>query len=417
MTQASSPIIDLLLSQKFLPEHGGSILWMYQLYRRWPGQVQVLTHDYYDHPPLTPEMPDAVIPRPPEGDHVTDANLQMDRRDIFIRDWGLESVSRLLRYWRMTRAIAQRLSQHPQARLRVHCTHAVPEVVALLPLLCQRRYRRRMRVICYAHGEEITACQSSRQLHAMLRAAYKRCDLVICNSRFTVDRAGRYVPQDRLHVMHPGVDLSEYDGADQAGRQWRHAAGLNDKLVVLCVGRMDPRKNHAALVRAMVQLKDDVPTAHLVLVGEGRERGGLEQIVAAGGITDRVTFAGAVDGQTKRAMFGGCDVFAMPAVRAGTDVEGFGIVFIEAGACGKPVLAGCEGGQVDAVVDGQTGLIVDGTQQDQVTRALRTLLTDASLRAKMGQAGRAHARQLDWSVLVQRACELVEDDTRQCLPH
>ena len=78
----------ILLTQRFLPEHGGSIRWMYEVYRRWPTPVEVITHDYYGHPPRTPEFPHAPE-RPAGGDHVTDANLRMDRRDIFIRYWGL----------------------------------------------------------------------------------------------------------------------------------------------------------------------------------------------------------------------------------------------------------------------------------------------------------------------------------------
>src|SRR6185369_10734898 len=104
-----APVHDILLSQRFLPEHGGSIRWMHEAYRRWPRPVEVVTHDYYRFPIGTPEF--RTTPPPPAGrvDHVNDANLYMDRRDIFIRDWGVESMGRVRRYLRMTAAIRERL--------------------------------------------------------------------------------------------------------------------------------------------------------------------------------------------------------------------------------------------------------------------------------------------------------------------
>ena len=110
-------------------------------------------------------------------------------------------------------------------------------------------------------------------------------------------------------------------------------------------------------------------------------------------------------------MFGGCDVFAMPAIRDGTDIEGYGMVFIEAGICGKPSVAGCEGGQPEAGIDGETGLVVDGTDVVAVTDALRKLISDADLRQRMGHAARAKAKQEDWSCVLQRTLELVEKHT------
>jgi phosphatidylinositol alpha-1,6-mannosyltransferase len=121
-----------------------------------------------------------------------------------------------------------------------------------------------------------------------------------------------------------------------------------------------------------------------------------------------VLFPGEVDGPTKLALYGACDMFAMPAIQVGTDVEGFGMVFIEAGACGKPCIAGNTGGQPEAVTDGETGFVVDGTSAPAVTAALERLLQDPSLRKRMGEAGRQRAETLDWPRVVQRTVELVE---------
>lgn len=404
------PPLDILLSQKFLPEPGGSIRWMYEVYRRWPQPVQVITHDYYHVPPNTPEF--ATVPEPPNGvDHVTDANLLMDRRDIFINDWGIESPSRAKRYLRMTRAVGARLRDKANRgrTVRVHCTHAVPEAVSLIPL--RLRYGKRLRIISYAHGEEVTACCSSRQLRWLMHRAHRAVDLMIANSQNTKRILDGHIDPGKVRVVHPGVRLEEFAGAEDAGQTWRREQGLDDRLVVLTVGRLDPRKNHAAVIDAVARLADRYANLTYVLAGDGREMANLRARASELGVADRVMFAGAVDGATKLAMFGGCDVFAMPAVRDGTDVEGFGMVFVEAGACGKPVLAGQEGGQPEAVLHEETGLVVDGDDAAAVTAQLDRLLGDAGLRAKLGERGLAHARTLDWSAVVERTVALVDGES------
>ncbi|MAE64043.1 MAG: hypothetical protein CMJ18_07185 [Phycisphaeraceae bacterium] len=393
---------DVLLTQRFLPEHGGSIRWMHEVYRRWPRPVHVITHDYYGHAPRIPEFPD-VPERPPSGDHVDDANLTVERRDIFFHDWGLQSPANVGRYWRMTRAVRPRTG--PGRRLVVHCTHVLPEVFSLLPLCWGRR---RCRIVCYAHGEEITACESSRQLRFMMRRAYARVDVLLANSRYTADLAAQYVPDERIHIVHPGVDTDEFEAADEAGRAWRRQHGYEDRFVVLTVGRLDPRKNQAAVLEATRRLAERFPEILYVVAGEGRELDRLRESAEDPALAGRVIFTGPVDGALKRALFGACDVFAMPAIRDGTDVEGFGIVFLEAGACGKPVIAGRVGGQADAVEDDRTGLIVDGTDHAAVTDALARLRGDADLRRRCGAEGRARALDHRWSRVVERTVGIVE---------
>ena len=396
-------IHDVLLTQRFLPEHGGSIRWMYESYRRWSGPVDVITHNYYDNPPRTPEFSDRP-PRPASGDDVPDINLQVDRRDIFLHDWGLQSWGNIKRYWQMTRAVRERFGDH--GRLRVHCTHVVPEVFSLIPLKWQ--FGRRLTIICYAHGEEISACCSSKQLRFMLRAGYRQVDLLIANSQNTADMAREHIEPSKIHVINPGVDLAEFDAAAEAGSRWRHEQGFDDKLIVLTVGRLDPRKNHMAVINAVAAMTDRFENLLYVTECEGREEERLQARVNELGIAQHVRMIGPLHQKMRPCLYGACDVFAMPAIRDGTDIEGFGIVFLEAAACGKPVVAGCEGGQVEAVDDGHTGLIVDGTDLAAVSRALESLLADASLRQQLGRQGQLKARNHDWAQVVQRTTKLVE---------
>ncbi len=403
-------VVDILLCQRFLPERGGSIRWMHEVYRRWPRPVRVITHDYVNHPPGTPETAD--IAAPPNGvDHVTDANLIMDRRDIFMDNWGLDRFDRVRRYRRMAKAVREQL-RDPANRDRtvvVHCIHAVPEAASLIPLMW--RHRKRVRIVSYAHGEEITACCSSRQLTFLMRRAHRVVDLMIANSQNTKRLLTGHIDISKVQVVHPGVEVTQFAGATEAGLRWRAEHGLDGKQVVLTVGRLDRRKNHRAVIDAVAELAPRYSDLVYVVVGQGGQGDALGQQAAERGVADRVRFTGSLGGDELVSAYGACDVFAMPAVRDGTDVEGFGMVFVEAGACGKPVIAGREGGQPEAVTDGESGWVVDGTDGSAVTSALDRLLADADLRKRMGEAGLERARGLDWSAVVQRTVQLVDNLT------
>ena len=396
---------DILLSQRFLPEYGGAVRWMYEAYRRWPRPVHVITHDYYNAPPFTGEFPDAPR-RPTSGDHAADPNFTLDRRNIFLHSWGLDSPKRIMRYLRMAQAVRQQLRRH--ARVYVHCRDVVPEVVSLIPL--RRRYRDRLRVICYAHGEELTACQSSRQLRGLLRHACAAVDLMIANSRSTTRLLDGYMDPARMTVVHPGVAFDTFaaSGSGGAGQHWRRQQGIDDDAaVVLTVGRLDPRKNHTAVIDAVAKLAPQHPKLVYYIAGVGRLTDELKTQAQRLGVADRVRFAGRIDDQTKLAMYGGCDVFAMPSIETGADIEGFGMVFLEAGAAGKPSIAGRAGGQAEAVLDNETGCCVDGNDHDAVADALGKLLSDQKSAQRMGEKARDHARQFDWPRVVKRTFEVV----------
>jgi phosphatidylinositol alpha-1,6-mannosyltransferase len=335
----------------------------------------------------------------------------MDRRDIFLRNWGLDRPGRIVRYLRMTRAVRERLRRH-RGLVRVHCTHAVPEVVSLLPLHWWPQSAKRLCIICYAHGEEVTACEVSRQLRLIMRQAHNIIDLMIANSRNTQRLLEPHIDTAKVAIVHPGVELAEFTGAVDAGIRWRRERGLENRLLVATIGRLDRRKNHAAVIEGVARLRERFPSLTYVIAGEGRELKRLQSLAQQRGVGDRVLFIGAVGGEARCGLYGACDVFAMPAIQDGTDVEGFGMVFLEAGACGKPTLAGRAGGQGEAVIDGSTGLVVDGTSAQAVSEALDRLLGDASLRQRLGAAGKLRAADFDWPRVVQRIVELVEEKTR-----
>jgi phosphatidylinositol alpha-1,6-mannosyltransferase len=167
--------------------------------------------------------------------------------------------------------------------------------------------------------------------------------------------------------------------------------GFGDDPVVVCVSRMVERKGQDQLIRSLPELRRRVPGARLLLVGGGPFRDGLVELAREVGVAEWVTVAGQVSDDELPAHYAAGDVFAMPCRerKGGLEVEAFGIVFIQAQAIGRPVVAGDIGGVPDALDPGRTGLLVDGSSVEAVTDAVAALLGDPGRATEMGDAGAA----------------------------
>jgi phosphatidylinositol alpha-1,6-mannosyltransferase len=185
----------------------------------------------------------------------------------------------------------------------------------------------------------------------------------------------------------------------------RARLGLADRPVVVCVSRLVPRKGQDTLILAMPRILREVPDAALLIVGGGPYRGELEKLARRTGVAAAVRFTGAVPWEELPAHYGAGDVFAMPCRtrRGGLDVEGLGIVYLEASATGLPVIAGDSGGAPDAVLDGETGWVVAGGSPEQSAERVVTLLHDPELRRRMGERGRRWVEESwRWDLLADR---------------
>lgn len=195
--------------------------------------------------------------------------------------------------------------------------------------------------------------------------------------------------------LAPGIDLQDFKPTPAA--DLRAKLGLSDKEVIVSVGRLVPRKGQDQLIKAMPMILREIPSAHLLIVGGGEYRAKLKELVAERGLSENVTFTGRVAHEELARYICVGDIFAMPARSrfAGLEVEGLGIVYLEASACGLPVLCGDSGGAPDAVQSGKTGYIVGGKDVSAVAAGVIRLLK--SDRAAMGAAGRAWVIQ-NWSL-------------------
>jgi len=261
--------------------------------------------------------------------------------------------------------------------------------------------------VIYAHGNEVL--QAMKTSWPVARQALVSADRVLANSRFTaglVEKAG--VAPERIVVVHPGCDAETFRPADPDEGLRRRLLGARPRgPILLSVGGLVPRKGHDVVIRALPAILKQHPTLVYLVVGEGRHRAPLEALIRDVGVGDHVILTGEVSDVPLEQVYALCDVFIMASREQLDlcDLEGFGMVFLEANACGKAVIGGRSGGIAEAVLDGETGLLVDPHAPEAIAATVDRLLSDPALAARMGAQGRARIlRDLTW----ERVADQVE---------
>lgn len=238
----------------------------------------------------------------------------------------------------------------------------------------------------------------------LLQRMASHLDVLTCLSGFTRDRLAAALPGSELALLPSGVDAEVFHPA-AGGEQIRRRHGLLSRPVVVCVSRLVARKGQDRLIRALALVHERVPDAALLLVGGGPMLPALAKLAEELGLSRDVVLTGEVPWAELPAHYSAGDVFAMPCHdrRRGLEVEGLGIVFLEAAASGLPVVAGRSGGSPDTVQDGVTGHLVDGSSVRDVADRVSELLLDPHGAAEMGRAGREWMlRDWQWDVLARR---------------
>jgi phosphatidyl-myo-inositol dimannoside synthase len=267
------------------------------------------------------------------------------------------------------------------------------------------------RTIGLTHGHE-AGWAGYPAARSVLRRVGSRVDVLTYLGQYTRSRIARALTPDaaqRMVQLTPGVDTAVFHpGVD--GTPVRDRYGLDGRPVVVCVSRLMPRKGQDVLIRALPRIRQAVPDAALLLVGGGPYRRTLEDLARDSGMSRHVVVTGSVPFAELPAHYAAGDVFAMPCRtrHLGLDVEGLGIVYLEASASGLPVVAGRSGGAPDAVLAGRTGHVVDGTDRGAVGDTVSDLLADPERQARMGAAGRAWVRdEWSWEHSVRRLEDLL----------
>ncbi|MEU2222445.1 glycosyltransferase family 4 protein [Streptomyces sp. NPDC018347] len=267
------------------------------------------------------------------------------------------------------------------------------------------------RLVATTHGHEAGWAQlpAARRL---LRRIGEGTDTITYLGEYTRSRiATALTPRAaaRMVQLPPGVDEKTFH-PESGGTEVRARLGLTDRPVVVCVSRLVPRKGQDTLIRAMPAVLAAEPEAVLLIVGGGPYEGDLRRLAHRTGVAGSVRFTGPVPWSELPAHYGAGDVFAMPCRtrRGGLDVEGLGIVYLEASATGLPVVAGDSGGAPDAVLDGETGWVVRGGSVGETAERIVALLGDPGLRRRMGERGRRWVEERwRWDLLAEKLRDLL----------
>ncbi len=373
----SVPVATLLLSENFPPTVGGTARWFHELYRR-AADVRVVAGEH-----------------PTSRDFDAICALPVTRIPLRFADLGVLGWTGLSRYWEARRRLSASVAL--SSFDWIHCGRLLPE--GFIAQSTGRPFG------CFVHGEELNTASTSRQLAWMARRVLRKSAFVVANSHHTerLLRSAWNVEEDRVAVLHPGVDAQQFTPAS-ADALARERLGWSDRLVILTVGRLQARKGHDRLIESLGALRDRFPHVLYAILGAGEEEPALRALVRRLGLSESVRFHGEVDDVTLLAAYQQCDLFALPNRVVDGDFEGFGMVILEAQACGKCVVAGNSGGTAEALSNHESGELLEADSASCLAEGIGTLLLDPERRRRMGERGRAFVlEKFDFNRVSERA--------------
>lgn len=375
----------LVITELFLPTKGGTAVWAAEVYRRLGGKdIHIVTAQVPDSAEFDATHPNTV--------HRLDL-----RRIPWLKPESLAMYLRLL-----GRSLYLAVTRRLQG---IHAIRALPE--GLVAWLVARLTFHP--VVVYAHGEELTTWGSGGKYRAM-RFTLRHADTVIANSdhtRATLIDMG--VRPDKIVLIHPGVDTDVFRPGLPCEDLRQSVGVVPGRKLILSVGRLSRRKGFDMVIRSLPLLAGRGLDVRYALIGIGEDHDYLSGLATELGVEDRVTLLGHVSPEDLPRWYNACDVFVMANREINGDNEGFGMVFLEAAACGRPVIAGRDGGTGSAVSEGITGFRVDGKQLEMVAERLGQVLGDDALASRLGEAGYARARRdFNWVSVAEKTSPLLQ---------
>lgn len=380
----------LLFTDIFPPKTGGSGRWFWEIYSRLPRER------------ITVEAGTG------EGTEEFDRthSLYISRTRIEMKTRGIRSFANFLHYWKL----ASRLKRSIRAGkiTSIHCARNLPE--GFMAWIAQKRTG--VNYTCYVHGEDVGVSSTSRELAWMTRRVFADASRVIANSNNTrkilIDEWK--LPESKVVLLYPGVDTKRFVPANPDDLV-REKLGWTGRKVVLTVGRLQKRKGHDCLIKAIKQIRLSHPNFLYAILGDGEELPHLKKLAESEGVADAVQFIGEVNDENLLNCYQQCDLFVLPNRTIGRDFEGFGMVLLEAQACGKAVVAGDSGGTAETMRIPETGRVVNCDSPEPLAELVSHLLSDPSLLRQMGNSGREWVCQnFEWETLAKQAATLFELD-------
>ena len=333
-----------------------------------------------------------LIERLPKGSVIVYTSAQPNAAEFdakWLQDFGVEVIRDRSKILLPTHRVAK-------ACLEIIKHRKLSKVAfgAAAPLgIMARAFRRAgvQKIVALTHGHEVWWAKVP-PFSLAIRFMSKNLDAITYLGDYTKSEISKALSKsdaNKLVQIAPGIDVEHFVPTDSSNL--RAELGLTDKSVIISVGRLVHRKGQDKLIAALPAIKAKIPNVHLVLVGVGPHQEHLEKLAAKLKVADCVTFIGRINYAELPKYICLGDIFAMPSRSRffGLEVEGLGIVYLEASACGLPIVGGKSGGAPDAVLVGETGVVVDGTNTFEIAEACIELLNNPELCALMGANGRA----------------------------
>ncbi len=317
-----------------------------------------------------------------------------------VTEFNLPRLGYLKRVYACRRAMVQAASRWSFERI-IASTWSPYAVAAPLRLLGREVF-----LDVYCHGMDLLEPRRSFRYRLLMEVTLRRAKNVLVVSKFTAAEARKAGARaEKILLVPPGVDPNRFAPGPRNHAILARYALEEDTPILLSVGRLVERKGFDLVIRSLPRVLQKFPKAAYLLAGEGPERSRLEGLARSIGVDSRVRFAGHVPEDEIVRYYQTAGILVMPsrALPAAGDVEGFGIVFLEAACCGIPAIGGRSGGIEDAIVHGETGFLVNPEDPEELAVKILSLLSDADLRRRLGQAGRARAeRDFQWPSIARR---------------
>lgn len=368
----------LVITELFLPTKGGSAIWFYEVYRRLGGKnIHIITADVSGA----------------KGFDITQVN-SIHRVNLKRLNW-LRPESLVMYLKLLLQAIKVCIKYNIDT---IHAGRVLPE--GLVALVVGRLFTKH--VVIYAHGEEITTWRQPGKFKVMC-FTYRHAGKVIANSEFTKNELLKLkVERNKITLISPGVDIERFKPGLPFANLHQQINFKKDQQLLLSVGRLSRRKGFDQVIKSLPILIKAGIDVQYAIIGIGEDKEYLLELVKQNNLVNNVHFLGHVAMDDLPRWYNACDVFVMPNREINGDTEGFGMVFLEAAACGKPAISGVAGGTGSAIIHGETGLRVEGSSLASVTEGLKSLLSDLNYQNTLGKNALQRARdKFSWDRVSQ----------------
>lgn len=382
---------SLLITLDFPPYYGGVATYYHHICENLPSDKIVV---------VAPEHPEAAKFDQAQRYNILRKNLANPSKVP-----KLLKIFNTLKWMSSIKFVAEVIKNHDIELLQVG------QILPLGTVALALKAKYKIPYIFYAHGLDITLPQGIYRKKKLMRKIITNASGIVTNSNFTKDELVKLgANSEKIIVVYPCPNLEPEQISEWMIKELKSTYELNDKKIILTVGRLVQRKGHDMVIKALPDILKRVPEAIYVIVGDGPYRKKLERMVGDMKLGDHVKFIGAIPDNRLEAFYEMCDVFVMPCRQLKNgDVEGFGITFLEANSFGKSVIGGRSGGVPEAILDNRTGILVDPLDEAEIANETIKLLQNKALAERLGIQGLERISEFfDWNFQTAKIKEILK---------